>query len=1388
MGRRKEIDTTQWPAGGPHRELLEILDRLHKDSGLMSRHEIATAMQFGSPSHINDWLRARRLPDTAKKVRELVRALNGGENDIRRAAELYEAIPRWAAEPKPHPWARLVGDHVAWTLTDPGQDVSGLDDAAAAVAERLGALSDEAEAALAGDPWLDSGFADRFAAQTERLLRTMPTPDLRDLSPAEAVLLTLVPLLQHAHVARTLAGLREIDPHDLTLDGGGGPRRDYEVFLSGQREHVDRATAPDLPGRASAGTEIGWWLFHRWTARGGRTYRLGAVRDLVGAAEITDSRLRDGVLEPRTVRRIMIGLRLGPAELGDPDRADAPRTENTLFAGSRDEQRVRERLIGHILAVAYALTIDLVRLPDVVVRHLGIPEPVDLRLLRGTVASRAQWVIQRDRLVLRADCHHPAEYEGLRQYAGQVDTLLDMIRRTCGDHPTLQSLAGLPARASADEVRPDTDDDGRLLFQRVSRFRLDERRVQELLMGEQLYQDRGLAIRELYQNALDACRYRRARHAYRARFGGADSWNGQIRFTQGEENGRAFLECADTGIGMTEAVLTEVFSQAGTRFTDMTEFMLESAAWQDADPPIPFHANSRFGIGVLSYFMIADEIEVVTRPLDHGDHPHPTMRVSIFGPGHLFRIEHLPPEQARFPGTTVKLYLRDSNSAPSCVEELRRLLGIAEFETTAVHGAKEERWEPGVLKSRARLSWENEGLDTHGRFVPWTAENGCQVIWCEKGGGLLVDGLHVQPAVRRGVFAGLGDGTLRGAVVNLTGPKAPKQLSVDRRKVLSDVSADVEELLESAMGCLLSEDTPLMRLHWISAVTEASPRLADRLAKCAAEGDRSIDGPEQTGESARDCFLQDTFLTTERYALFGAFDADRGGFSSWDFGPYVPDHVLLWRLAARDDQRLLDLLEAGDLREAERGIPSDVILLAGLNSFAAEELSIADFAWPERDLERQPGHILWTAMVTGSSPREAARRAIDLGYVLEPQRFPEGREFDGIDLALLGRGRGRALDWWDTVKEVPLGHLVAVAVQYGLRISEVRDRMEGYGFRLLPDGPFVESPTPVDLRLLNWEGDGRGDDWIRERATPLPASHLVQSAADLDMEIGEVCARIEEFGLPVERLALPVRPSSEDLFLFDWAWGSDRDDFDTADALPPGIVARVASMLDRPIREVGARLTGYGVKIARCPLGRVGPADLSLLSRYGGRYGSWRPHGDVVSLPSLLRASRLANVPPSTAAERLAAYGLEVPAGVRPAVIDEITSGLLGRCLAAQDGWPDVEPSVFRAHVLRAAAMEGVSPHLAADRLRTAGVALPPGDWADQTDEINFWLLRSHRSAGPLWLQLDKPVPLLHLLRGARKFGISVEEAAERLRRLGMIVPDVRTSVAEALRRVPRRA
>jgi predicted RecA/RadA family phage recombinase len=227
------------------------------------------------------------------------------------------------------------------------------------------------------------------------------------------------------------------------------------------------------------------------------------------------------------------------------------------------------------------------------------------------------------------------------------------------------------------------------------------------------------------------------------------------------------------------------------------------------DPPIELYPNSRFGIGVLSYFMLADEITITTCRMSRTTGlAGPVHEVAITGPGHLFEIRKTA-DQGK-PGTTVRLYLRAGVRA-SCVETLSRLLAIAEFDTTAQHGERQAIWKAGVFEQR-------DGQEDLAKGTIVASANG-NVIWCEERGGLLVDGLWVDH--------GDSDAIYRGSVVNLTGSLAPR-LSVDRTAVLEPVDRRVAELQARAVPDLVAANT-LLAGGWLSDLGFENPRLADMI-------------------------------------------------------------------------------------------------------------------------------------------------------------------------------------------------------------------------------------------------------------------------------------------------------------------------------------------------------------------------------------------------------------------------------------------------------------------------------------------------------------------------------------------------------------------------------
>jgi hypothetical protein len=120
-------------------------------------------------------------------------------------------------------------------------------------------------------------------------------------------------------------------------------------------------------------------------------------------------------------------------------------------------------------------------------------------------------------------------------------------------------------------------------------FRLDEARVTQLLIGEHLYSRKDVAIRELLQNSVDACRAR----------GTTSAW---IRiYIDGEK-----LVVQDNGIGIDFEAALNFLARKGFSYYQSEEF-------KQSDQASRFDPISRWGLGFLACFMIASELCIETK-------------------------------------------------------------------------------------------------------------------------------------------------------------------------------------------------------------------------------------------------------------------------------------------------------------------------------------------------------------------------------------------------------------------------------------------------------------------------------------------------------------------------------------------------------------------------------------------------------------------------------------------------------------------------------------------------------------------------------------------------------------------------------------------------------
>ncbi|MFI1707898.1 wHTH domain-containing protein [Streptomyces griseoruber] len=1218
-------------------------------------------------------------------------------------------------------WRTQVAGSLVWELISPDarERSKHLQDEARELADRLAdSYAESRRSALLDDPWHDERLASRTAARTNLLIHKLWSDREGFLSPSEAALIALLPFLHQAHRSATAVELAHVGPTDLRRrSAADADRQAYELVLGSHERLVRRAELGDLDDRPDGRPEIGWWLFHQW-ARTRQGSRLAHPADLDTVAVL---------LEPELLSRLLSCASARPSDLFDPALAGhLPSDPFPLDFHGRDFQSVRERLVGPLFAVAHAMAVEVTDLSSVIVRHVGIPEALDTERLQATVNS-ATWLFGTDDLGLKATCDHPAVVAALSEHTRRLESLLRTVRAS-----GTPELAALPLHTRAEGVHEVDGRGARVPVDRLVRFRLDEERVQELLMGENLYRDRSLAIRELYQNALDACRYRRARSLAADESSG---YRGRIEFRQGydETEGRHYLECRDNGVGMDELTLSEVFAQAGVRFTDLPRYQEERQEWQRRG--VTMHPNSRFGIGVLSYFMLADEVRVTTCHMDRLNGRFRELTVLITGPGHYFRVR--PTEASGTIGTTVRLYLRDGDKAPSCVRELRRLLGVAEFTTTALHGSRSVEWKPGVLRPREDLTSNRDGYEAHGCTASWSdGPQGVdgQVVWCEHGGGVLVDGIHTETRVLKGILSDpKGTGRLRGAVVNLAGATRPRRLSVDRTEVLDDVGADVERLIRAALPTLLSSQPALLTHTWLSAVADRSPRLADIVTEAGGAAGRVLDLRGIASEMA----------------VAGHFPHDVHILHGTDLGGYrgdVPDEMedpaddvtRLWRLLAHRPHPMLTALAelVPELNEVERVLPA-----------RPSDARI-------RSSRATPGYVLSLAEACGASYGSVVRRLTELRLPTPP--VPECEPVvDDINLTLLSPLRD----------VVPPGHLLRAHFEFGIGVSEAARRLEVFGF-VTPDlHPSVDDADEQVLRLLSDDLNGTGS-WLTTAETVAPG-HLVKAHLRLGIAVDTAAQWLRRFGLTVLDVPTTDTPPADTLRLLSNGPDTERP---LAPSLPVPVrhVFAVAAEWDRPVPEVTRELRAHGFRIAGHPVLEQLTDDVLAKSReWGWERSDWEVlcHEETVPPGLLVLAARRRGEPLADTAHLVSSLGLTPPAPLPEHAEDTDMSVLTAPVReGGRRRWLGANSRVSPRHVAEVALETGLSPAAVASRLRAYGLLPPDAPFPEEAAPSDAILLR------PSQIWPGNPRPLQTVMQLSRQLDMPRSAVLHRMRQYGVPV------------------
>lgn len=195
-------------------------------------------------------------------------------------------------------------------------------------------------------------------------------------------------------------------------------------------------------------------------------------------------------------------------------------------------------------------------------------------------------------------------------------------------------------------------------------FTLEQESILRLLVGHTLYNDSSVVVRELVQNSIDAVKLQKEidRANKRAITDGkiTVAWNSKSRI----------LSFTDNGTGMTIQEIENYLLKVGS-----SKYRED---WLKKQFP-SFSSISRFGIGILTCFMIADEIDITTNSTAQNEANIVNLR-NVNGNYLLRKVEKNTVEKSiRKHGTIVQLHVRNDVDMTNLAMDLKKWIVLPEI-------------------------------------------------------------------------------------------------------------------------------------------------------------------------------------------------------------------------------------------------------------------------------------------------------------------------------------------------------------------------------------------------------------------------------------------------------------------------------------------------------------------------------------------------------------------------------------------------------------------------------------------------------------------------------------------------------------------------------------
>lgn len=256
----------------------------------------------------------------------------------------------------------------------------------------------------------------------------------------------------------------------------------------------------------------------------------------------------------------------------------------TLFLGN---DSINLQFISCLLRLGDYLDFDSRRTPYILYNFLSLPAQSKTEWFKHFSISNFQKINKETNTIyFTGQCEEPDIYRAILDYFSLIEKEINSAK------------ALLKSKNSKYELSINSKIDNLITHKTFDsadlQYNMDYLSISKLVMGEQLYNDKKCALREIIQNALDAVLVMKELSKQNR-----IDYIPQIKIIISDKE----VTIADNGIGMTLSDINNYFLNLGHSFYTSSEFNRLSTTYK----PI-----SHYGIGFLSSFLLSDSIIVKT--------------------------------------------------------------------------------------------------------------------------------------------------------------------------------------------------------------------------------------------------------------------------------------------------------------------------------------------------------------------------------------------------------------------------------------------------------------------------------------------------------------------------------------------------------------------------------------------------------------------------------------------------------------------------------------------------------------------------------------------------------------------------------------------------------